>query len=93
MRIASISVAAAASSGYLRRIGVRLSHSSVTMISTVAHDLWKKVGRIRLYRELGIRRSRNAPSADGKQRTLSLKGGGTVVERLEKLDNANHTYT
>ena len=32
-------------------------------------------------------------SADGKQRTLSLKGGGTIVEALEGLDNANHAYT
>jgi hypothetical protein len=32
-------------------------------------------------------------SADGKQRTLSLKGGGTLVEGLESVDNANHTYT
>jgi hypothetical protein len=32
-------------------------------------------------------------SADGKQRTLSLKGGGTVVEALENWDNANHSYT
>ena len=32
-------------------------------------------------------------SADGKQRTLSLKGGGTIVEALEDWDNANHSYT
>jgi hypothetical protein len=31
--------------------------------------------------------------ADGKQRTLSLRGGGTLVEALEAVDNANHTYT
>jgi Polyketide cyclase / dehydrase and lipid transport len=32
-------------------------------------------------------------SADGKQRTLSLKGGGTIVEKLEKRDDAAHSYT
>ncbi|HXB78547.1 MAG TPA: SRPBCC family protein [Bradyrhizobium sp.] len=32
-------------------------------------------------------------SADGKQRTLSVKGGGTVVEALEKWDDANRSYT
>jgi hypothetical protein len=32
-------------------------------------------------------------SADGKQRTISLKGGGTLVEGLESVDDANHTYT
>jgi hypothetical protein len=32
-------------------------------------------------------------SADGKTRTLSLKGGGTIVEHQEKLDAANRSYT
>lgn len=32
-------------------------------------------------------------SADGKRRTLSLKGGGTIVEKLVKLDAAHHSYT
>ena len=36
---------------------------------------------------------RSVLSPDGKQRTLSLKGGGTVVEALENWDNANHSYT
>ncbi len=32
-------------------------------------------------------------SADGKMRTLSLKGGGTVVEKLENRDDAGHSYS
>jgi hypothetical protein len=32
-------------------------------------------------------------SADGKMRTLSLKGGGTIVEKLVKMDAAHHSYT
>jgi Polyketide cyclase / dehydrase and lipid transport len=32
-------------------------------------------------------------SADGKTRTLSLKGGGTIVEKLEKRDDAAHSYS
>jgi hypothetical protein len=32
-------------------------------------------------------------SADGKTRTLSLKGGGTVVEGLVKMDAAGRSYT
>lgn len=32
-------------------------------------------------------------SADGKTRTLSLKGGGTIVEVLVKMDAAGHSYT
>lgn len=34
-----------------------------------------------------------ALSADGKTRTLSLKGGGTIVEKLVKMDAAHHSYT
>jgi hypothetical protein len=32
-------------------------------------------------------------SADGKTRTLSLKGGGTIVESLVKMDPAGRSYT
>ncbi len=32
-------------------------------------------------------------SADGKTRTLSLKGGGSIVEKLEKRDDAQHSYS
>jgi Polyketide cyclase / dehydrase and lipid transport len=32
-------------------------------------------------------------SADGKMRTLSLKGGGTILEKLEKRDDAMHSYS
>jgi Polyketide cyclase / dehydrase and lipid transport len=32
-------------------------------------------------------------SADGKTRTLSLKGGGTIVEALVKMDAAGRAYT
>jgi hypothetical protein len=34
-----------------------------------------------------------ALSADGKTRTLSLKGGGTIIEKLEKRDDAAHSYS
>jgi Polyketide cyclase / dehydrase and lipid transport len=32
-------------------------------------------------------------SADGRMRTLSLKGGGTIVEALMKTDPAGRSYT
>lgn len=32
-------------------------------------------------------------SADGKERTLSLKGGGTIVEDLVKWNDKAHSYT
>jgi hypothetical protein len=32
-------------------------------------------------------------SADGKTRTLSLKGGGTIIEALVRMDAASRSYT
>jgi len=32
-------------------------------------------------------------SADGKVRTLAVKGGGVIHERLEKRDDAAHSYS
>jgi len=32
-------------------------------------------------------------SADKKQRTLTLKGGGTIVEKLVRWNDAGHSYT
>ncbi|HEY1736391.1 MAG TPA: SRPBCC family protein [Methylovirgula sp.] len=32
-------------------------------------------------------------SADGKERTLTLKGGGTIVEDLVAWNDARHSYT
>jgi hypothetical protein len=34
-----------------------------------------------------------ALSADGKTRTLSLKGGGSIIEKLEKRDDGQHSYS
>ena len=68
--------------------------SSVTMTSSMSPDaLWKKVGDFCGIASWHPAIEKCTLSADGKQRTLSLKGGGTVVEALENWDNANHSYT
>jgi hypothetical protein len=92
MRIAMTSVAAAA---FLFSAGAAFAlDSSVTMTSSMSPDgLWKKIGDF-----CGIAAWHPAVekcelSADGKQRTLSLKGGGTLVEALENMDAANRSYT
>ncbi len=58
-----------------------------------ADALWAKIGDF-----CGISKWHPAVekcelSADGKTRTLSLKGGGTIVEALVKMDPAGHSYT
>ena len=67
--------------------------SSVTMTSSMSTDaLWKKVGDFCGIASWHPAIEKCVLSADGKQRTLSLKGGGTIVEALENWDNANHSY-
>ena len=68
--------------------------SSVTMTSSMSPDaLWKKVGDFCGIANWHPAIEKCILSADGKQRTLSVKGGGTVVEALEKWDDANRTYS
>lgn len=68
--------------------------SNVSMNSSMAPDaLWKKVGDFCGIGTWHPAIEKCVLSADGKTRTLSLKGGGTIVEALEKRDDANHSYT
>jgi hypothetical protein len=92
MRIATLSAAAAT---LLISTGVAFAlDSSVTMTSSMSPDtLWKKIGGFCGIGDWHPAVEKCVLSADGKQRTLSLKGGGTLVEGLESVDNANHTYT
>jgi len=92
MRIATISTAAAA---FLISAGAAFAlDSSVTMTSSMSPDaLWKKIGDFCGIGDWHPAVEKCALSADGKQRTLSLKGGGTIVEALESVDNGNRTYT
>lgn len=68
--------------------------SSVSMTSKLTPaNLWKKVGGF-----CGIAGwhpvvEKCDLSADGKQRTLALKGGGTIVEGLEALSDSKMSYT
>jgi hypothetical protein len=68
--------------------------SSVTMTSSISPEaLWKKVGDFCGIASWHPAIEKCVLSPDGKQRTLSLKGGGTIVEALESWDDAKHSYT
>jgi Polyketide cyclase / dehydrase and lipid transport len=90
MRIAAISTAA-----ILLSTGAAFAlDSSVIMTSSMSPDaLWKKVGDFCGIGDWHPAVEKCVLNADGKERTLSLKGGGAIVERLESVDDANHTYT
>jgi hypothetical protein len=92
MRVARISVAAAA---FLALIGPAFAlESSVTTTSSISPEaLWKKIGDFCGIADWHPAIEKCVLSADGKQRTLSLKGGGTLVEALETRDDAGHAYT
>jgi hypothetical protein len=55
--------------------------------------LWKKVGDFCGIGSWHPAVEKCVLSADGKQRTLSLKGGETIVEALEDWDNLNRSYS
>ena len=82
MRIATISAAAAT---LLISTGSAFAlDSSVTMTSSMSPDaLWKKVGDFCGIGDWHPAVEKCVLGADGKQRTLSLRGGGTIVEALE----------
>jgi hypothetical protein len=68
--------------------------SSVSMTSKhSAADLWKKVGDFCGIQNWHPAVEKCVLSADGKQRTLSLKGGGTIVEALEASGPQTYSYT
>jgi hypothetical protein len=68
--------------------------SSVTMTSSMSHDApWKKVGGFCGIGNWHPAIEKCVLNADGKERALTLKGGGAVVERLESVDDAKRTYT
>ena len=92
MRLASF--AAASTVFFVSCLSAHALDSSITAASTLAPDaLWKKVGDFCGIGNWHPAVEKCALSADGKQRTLSLKGGGTIVEALEKMDDAAHSYT
>ena len=56
-------------------------------------DLWKKVGDFCAIGSWHPAAEKCELSTDGKQRTISLKGGGTIVEKLAKWDDKHRSYT
>jgi hypothetical protein len=78
----------------LSGLGAQALESSAKAASKLSADaLWAKIGDF-----CGISKWHPAIekcelSADGKTRTLSLKGGGTIVEALVKMDAPGRSYT
>jgi len=56
-------------------------------------DVWKKIGDFCGIGSWHPAIEKCELSSDGKERTLSLKGGGTIVEDLVKWNDDKHSYT
>lgn len=68
--------------------------SNVRVNSSMPADaVWKKIGDFCGIKSWIPAVSDCVISPDGKQRTVSLKGGGEVVERLDNWDEAKRSYT
>ncbi len=68
--------------------------SSAKASSKLSADaLWAKIGDFCGISQWHPAVEKCALSADGKTRTLSLKGGGTIVEALVKMDAPGRSYT
>jgi Polyketide cyclase / dehydrase and lipid transport len=55
--------------------------------------VWKKVGDFCGIANWHPAVAKCVLSAGGKERTLTLKGGGTIVERLVRWSDTSHSYT
>jgi len=70
-----------------------LESSDKVATTQTAADVWKKIGDFCGIGKWHPAVEKCALSSDGKERTLSLKGGGTIIEDLVKWSDEKHSYT
>jgi len=70
-----------------------LESSDKIATSESVADVWKKIGDFCGIGNWHPAIEKCELSSDGKERTLSLKGGGTIVEDLVTWSDEKHSYT
>ncbi len=70
-----------------------LQSSDKALSNAPAADVWKKIGDFCGIANWHPAIEKCELSSDGKERTLSLKGGGTIVEDLVNWNNRKRSYT
>jgi hypothetical protein len=89
-----VTVAAAAVALVFSGLSAYAVESTYTAKSTAAPDaVWKKIGDFCGIASWHPVIEKCELSDGGKTRTLSLKGGGTIVEKLVSRDDKAHSYT
>lgn len=64
-----------------------------TDLNVSADEAWKLIGRFNALPDWHPAVETSELEEEGQQRRLSLAGGGTIIERLEKIDENSRTYT
>lgn len=64
-----------------------------TDLNVSADQVWKMIGGFNALPDWHPAVDESELTQEGQTRTLSLAGGGTIVEKLEKVDDGARTYT
>lgn len=64
-----------------------------TNINVAADEVWKLIGGFNTLPDWHPAIEKSELEEEGSMRRLSLTGGGTVVEKLERLDDSERVYT
>jgi len=62
-------------------------------LNVSADEAWKMIGGFNGLPDWHPAVEKSELTEEGQERTLSLAGGGKIVERLEKMDDGSRTYT
>ncbi len=94
MKKLSTIAAASAAALLLSCLSAAAVESHYKATSTASTDaVWHKVGDFCGIANWHPAIAKCELSKDGKQRTLSLKGGGTIIEHLVRWNDKKHSYT
>lgn len=64
-----------------------------TNLNVAADEVWKLIGGFNTLPDWHPAIEKSELEEDGRMRRLSLTGGGTIVEKLEQLDDSERVYT
>jgi len=64
-----------------------------TNINVAADEVWKLIGGFNTLPDWHPAIEKSELEEEGSMRRLSLTGGGTIVEKLEQLDDSERVYT
>ena len=67
--------------------------SMSTDLNASADQVWKLIGGFNALPDWHPSVEKSELTEEGQTRTLSLAGGGKIVEKLEKVDDGARTYT